>query len=66
MLVAARHTCLEPHYVVIECQHAQANHQKVGGVRKRVKQLGGDVEWREVPGGGISCRVCIRQLSEKR
>lgn len=38
----------------------------LGGVRKRVKQLGGDVEWREVPGGGISCRVCIRQLSEKR
>jgi len=37
----------------------------LGGVRKRVKQLGGEVEWREVPTGGICCRVCIRQLSEK-
>ncbi len=37
----------------------------LGGVRKRVKQLGGEVDWREVPNGGICCRVCIRQLSEK-
>lgn len=37
----------------------------LGGVRKRVKQLGGEVEWREVPGGGICCRVCVRRLSEK-
>ena len=37
----------------------------LGGVRKRVKQLGGEVDWREVPAGGICCRVCIRQLSEK-
>jgi len=37
----------------------------LGGVRKRVKQLSGEVEWREVPGGGICCRVCIRQLSER-
>ncbi|MBX3619945.1 MAG: histidine kinase [Rhizobacter sp.] len=35
----------------------------LGGVRKRVKQLGGEVEWREVPSGGIRCRVCIRQLA---
>jgi signal transduction histidine kinase len=37
----------------------------LGGVRKRVKQLGGEVDWREVTTGGICCRVCIRQLSEK-
>jgi signal transduction histidine kinase len=37
----------------------------LGGVRKRVKQLGGEVEWREVDGGGICCRVCIRQLSRQ-
>ncbi|HEY0818139.1 MAG TPA: ATP-binding protein [Rhizobacter sp.] len=37
----------------------------LGGVRKRVKQLGGEVEWRELPGGGICCRVHVRQLSEK-
>ncbi len=37
----------------------------LGGVRKRVKQLGGEVDWRELPAGGICCRVCIRQLSEK-
>ncbi|MGY4828763.1 sensor histidine kinase [Sphaerotilaceae bacterium SBD11-9] len=37
----------------------------LGGVRKRVKQLGGEVDWREVQGGGICCRVCIRQLSER-
>ena len=34
----------------------------LGGVRKRVKQLGGDVEWREVRPHGISCRVIIRDL----
>lgn len=37
----------------------------LGGVRKRVKQLGGEVEWREIGTGGICCRVCIRQLSER-
>lgn len=37
----------------------------LGGVRKRVKQLGGEVAWREQPGGGICCRVCVRQLSER-
>ena len=35
----------------------------LGGVRKRVKQLGGEVEWREVSPHGISCRVTIRDLS---
>ena len=34
----------------------------LGGVRKRVKQLGGQVEWREVAPHGISCRVIIRHL----
>ncbi|RZT98016.1 sensor histidine kinase [Rivibacter subsaxonicus] len=29
----------------------------VGGVRKRVKQLGGEVAWHEVESGGIECRV---------
>lgn len=35
----------------------------LGGVRKRVKQLGGEVEWRELPPQGISCSVIIRELS---
>ena len=35
----------------------------LGGVRKRVKQLGGEVEWREAAPHGISCRVIIRELS---
>ncbi len=37
----------------------------LGGVRKRVKQLGGAVEWREVRPHGISCRVIIRDLSAR-
>ena len=37
----------------------------LGGVRKRVKQLGGEVEWREVRPHGISCRVVIRELSAR-
>lgn len=37
----------------------------LGGVRKRVKQLGGEANWREMPGGGICCHVYIRQVSEK-
>ena len=37
----------------------------LGGVRKRVKQLGGEVEWREVAPNGISCRVIIRELSAR-
>ena len=37
----------------------------LGGVRKRVKQLGGEVEWREAAPHGISCRVIIRELSAR-
>jgi signal transduction histidine kinase len=37
----------------------------LGGVRKRVKQLGGEVEWREAEPAGISCRVTIRDWSER-
>ncbi|HEY9065244.1 MAG TPA: ATP-binding protein [Burkholderiaceae bacterium] len=35
----------------------------LGGVRKRVKQLGGQVEWREIMPHGICCRVVIRHIS---
>ena len=35
----------------------------LGGVRKRVKQLGGKVQWCEVTPSGISCRVSVRSLS---
>jgi signal transduction histidine kinase len=38
----------------------------LGGVRKRVKQLGGEVEWREHEPQGIACRVRIPDLSERR
>jgi signal transduction histidine kinase len=31
----------------------------LGGVRKRVKQLGGHVEWREHGERGIECRVSV-------
>ncbi|MCO5124995.1 MAG: histidine kinase [Rhizobacter sp.] len=34
----------------------------LGGVRKRVKQLGGEVEWLEVAPVGIACRVRIPAL----
>jgi signal transduction histidine kinase len=37
----------------------------LGGVRKRIKQLGGEVEWREASPSGISCRVVIRELSAR-
>jgi signal transduction histidine kinase len=37
----------------------------LGGVRKRVKQLGGEVEWRELPHRGIGCRVTIREFSAR-
>ena len=37
----------------------------LGGVRKRVKQLDGEVEWREAAPRGISCRVIIRELSAR-
>ena len=35
----------------------------LGGVQKRVKQLGGEVEWREAQPCGIVCRVVVRELS---
>ncbi len=35
----------------------------LGGVRKRVKQLGGEVEWGEVASRGIRCRVRVPALS---
>lgn len=35
----------------------------LGGVRKRVKQLGGSVQWRENGQAGISCRVLISGLT---
>jgi signal transduction histidine kinase len=38
----------------------------LGGVRKRVKQLGGEVEWRENAPRGIVCRVRIPELSVRR
>jgi signal transduction histidine kinase len=34
----------------------------LGGVRKRVKQLGGEVHWRLAQPHGISCQVVIRAL----
>jgi signal transduction histidine kinase len=35
----------------------------VGGVRKRAKQLGGEVVWQEAEPGGICCTLLIRSLS---
>ena len=37
----------------------------LGGVRKRVKQLGGEVEWIELTPQGIGCHVRIRDLSQR-
>jgi signal transduction histidine kinase len=37
----------------------------LGGVRKRVKQLGGEVEWLEVSPRGIACRVAIRDFTDR-
>ena len=37
----------------------------LGGVRKRVKQLGGEVEWIEQTPRGISCHVTMRGLSAR-
>ena len=37
----------------------------LGGVRKRVKQLGGEVEWRELQPRGIACRVMLRDFSQR-
>jgi signal transduction histidine kinase len=38
----------------------------LGGVRKRVKQLGGEVEWVELAPCGIACKVRVRELSRRR
>ena len=32
----------------------------LGGVRKRVKQLGGEVRWHVADAGGIECRVRVQ------
>lgn len=37
----------------------------LGGVRKRVKQLGGEVEWRELEPRGIVCQVTLRDFSPR-
>ena len=37
----------------------------LGGVRKRVKQLGGQVEWVELSPRGICCQVIVRELSTR-
>ncbi|MGE0672836.1 MAG: sensor histidine kinase, partial [Methylibium sp.] len=36
----------------------------LGGIRKRVKQLGGEVEWRELLPAGIECRVRFPNWSQ--
>lgn len=36
----------------------------LGGVRKRVKQLGGEVEWREATPAGIECTVTFAHWSQ--
>ena len=38
----------------------------LGGVRKRVKQLGGEVEWRECVPRGITCRIMVPALSARQ
>ena len=38
----------------------------LGGVRKRVKLLGGDVQWRENGRAGIVCTVLIPDLGARR
>ena len=38
----------------------------LGGVRKRVKQLGGEVEWIELAPCGIACKVRIRDFTQRR
>jgi signal transduction histidine kinase len=37
----------------------------LGGVRKRVKQLGGEVQWRENPSRGITCAVHVADWSHR-
>jgi signal transduction histidine kinase len=38
----------------------------LGGVRKRVKLLGGDVRWLENTSGGIRCEVCVAAFAPAR
>jgi signal transduction histidine kinase len=38
----------------------------LGGVRKRVKLLGGDVQWHENGGAGIVCTVLIPHLHPRQ
>jgi signal transduction histidine kinase len=38
----------------------------LGGVRKRVKQLGGDVRWTENQPQGIACRVHVPDFAPRR
>ncbi len=35
----------------------------LGGVRKRIRQLGGEVGWEEIPAGGICCHVRLHNLA---
>jgi signal transduction histidine kinase len=37
----------------------------LGGVRKRVKLLGGEVHWRENSPRGIVCDICVPKLGER-
>ena len=37
----------------------------LGGVRKRVKQLGGEVRWRENAPRGIACEIRVPELGER-
>jgi signal transduction histidine kinase len=37
----------------------------LGGVRKRVKQMGGEVQWRENRNQGIVCEVRVREFSPR-
>jgi signal transduction histidine kinase len=38
----------------------------LGGIRKRVKQLGGSVRWQALPGTGILCEIHILRLNTDR
>jgi signal transduction histidine kinase len=37
----------------------------LGGIRKRVKLLGGEVHWRENGTRGISCEIRVPELGER-
>ena len=37
----------------------------LGGIRKHVKQLGGDVRWRENSTRGIVCEIRVPELGER-